>query len=101
MKKIYLFISVLIFILNFNTHAGDEKKIEKAHVTVNGMVCDHCAQSLEKVFNKEKDVKSIDVNLDTGIVTIKFNQGKNIDDKKISALITKAGYSVKEIHRAQ
>lgn len=72
-----------------------------AHVSVNGLVCDFCARALEKVFGKEEAVKAIDVNLDTKIITINFNEGQSLSDERITQLITDAGYNVEGIHRVE
>ena len=71
----------------------------EVHVSVNGLVCDFCARALEKVFGKEEAVNNIDVNLDTKIITVTFNDGKNLDDARLTDLITDAGYHVEGIHR--
>ena len=38
--------------------------------SVNGLVCDFCAQALKKVFQKEEAVKALKVDLDEGEVRI-------------------------------
>ena len=40
------------------------------NINVNGMVCDFCAQSIEKVFMKRIEVKGINVNLEDQKVVI-------------------------------
>lgn len=70
-----------------------------AHVTVNGLVCDFCARALEKTFGKKDEVKGIDVNLETKIVTVNFNDGQTLDDDTIKQIITDSGYNVEGIHR--
>ena len=71
------------------------------YVSVNGLVCDFCARALEKVFGKEAAVKSIDVNLDTKIITINFSEGQSLDDERITALITDSGYNVEGINHVE
>ncbi len=71
------------------------------HVSVNGLVCDFCARALEKVFGKEEAVKGIDVNLDTKIITVNFNEDQTLSDEKLTELITDAGYNVEGIHRVE
>lgn len=83
-------------------HAPALAKVRNnVHVSVNGLVCDFCARALEKVFGKEEAVNNIDVNLDTKIITITFNDGKNLDDARLTDLITDAGYHVESIHRGE
>ena len=69
------------------------------HVGVNGLVCDFCARSLEKLFGKQEAVDNINVDLDEKLVTINLKDGKTLDDDAITKLITDAGYNVEKIHR--
>ncbi len=101
MKKIYLFITVALLCFNLNINASEKNDFNEVHVTVNGLVCDFCAQSIEKLFKKEKAVHDIDVNLDISMVTIFIKSGEFMDDAKITELITQSGYSVEGIHRGQ
>ena len=88
MKKLIL-LTILLFSLNSNAVT---QKIE-----VLGMVCAFCAQGLEKSFKSEKNVKDVFVNLENYFVAIESKDGKDIDDKLITTIITEAGYDVKKI----
>ena len=88
MKKLTL-LTILLFSLNSNAVT---KKIE-----VLGMVCAFCAQGLEKSFKSEKNVNDVFVNLENYFVAIESKDGKDIDDKLITTIITEAGYDVKKI----
>ena len=68
-------------------------------VDVNGMVCDFCAQSIEKVFMKREEVKGINVNLDNQKVIIYLQKETNIDDTVIGTIFEDAGYTVEIIIR--
>jgi len=46
-------------------------------------------------------LKGIDVNLESKVVTINFNDGQTLDDETITKLITDAGYNVEGIHRVE
>lgn len=70
---------------------------KSAQVSVNGLVCDFCARALEKVFGQEEEVSSIDVNLDTKVITIDFKEGQTMDEEEIKYLITDSGYAVDKI----
>jgi copper chaperone CopZ len=72
-----------------------------AHVSVNGLVCDFCARALEKTFGKRDEVKGIDVNLETKIVTVNFNDGQSLDNDTLTQIITDSGYNVEGIHRVE
>ena len=113
MKKLTLLLTALILVGATPAYAGHhegekhETKTEAAvqsgdvHVSVNGLVCDFCARALEKTFGKQESVKGIDVNLESKVVTINFNDGQTLDDETITQLITDAGYNVEGIHRVE
>ena len=63
------------------------------------MVCDFCAQSIEKVFMKIDEVKGIKINLENQKVVIYLDEKTNIEDDIISALLKDAGYTVEQINR--
>lgn len=97
MKPLQLFFTVLLIALSAPSYA----QAQTIRVDVNGLVCDFCARALEKVFGREDAVDAIDVDLDTKIITIRFKDGKNLDDETITGLITDSGYNVVEIHREE
>lgn len=115
MKILVILLSSLL--LTFTTHATNCHK-EGGHaevktnglssgeitnniinINVNGMVCDFCAQSIEKVFMKRIEVKGINVNLEDQKVVIYLDKETDIEDATISTIFEDAGYSVETINR--
>ena len=70
------------------------------NINVNGMVCDFCAQSIEKVFMKRIEVKGINVNLEDQKVVIYLVKETDIEDTTISSIFEDAGYTVETINRS-
>ena len=68
-------------------------------VAVEGMVCDFCAQAIQKVFLKKEEVAGITVDLDNQNVIIALKEDTNITDIVIEDLFINAGYNVSEINR--
>ena len=68
-------------------------------IKVDGMVCDFCAQSLNKVFSKKASVESINVDLDTSSVGVHLKDGQNLTDDEIKELIEWGGYDLVAIER--
>ena len=68
-------------------------------VAVEGMVCDFCAQAIQKVFLKKEEVAGITVDLDNQNVIIALKEDTNITDNVIKDLFINAGYNVSEINR--
>ena len=81
----------------------------KAHaiiidIQVEGLVCDFCAQSIEKVFMKQPGVAVVYVNLDRQNVQVKMadvfqDNEPGISDNRIINLLQDAGYTVSNITR--
>ncbi len=107
---LFLFISAFSFAADHSHEHSDDQAKNKSQikeaacenrvdVKVNGLVCDFCARSLEKVFKKQKDVSGIQVNLDAAKVIIEMKPGKMLDDATYKKLITNSGYNVVAIQK--
>jgi copper chaperone CopZ len=68
-------------------------------VKVNGMVCDFCAQSVMKVFDKEQSVQKVDISLDDGLVILTLKDNGELSDKAIKDDIYYTGYDLVSIRR--
>jgi copper chaperone CopZ len=72
---------------------------ERAVVKVNGMVCDFCARSLERVMSRRREVAAVTVDLDSAEIRIAFRPGRTIADADLRKLVTDAGYATVSIAR--
>ena len=120
MKKInILLLSILLFISTFalaneqdhSNHDNMESNQIEIHagsidpngtlmtVAVEGMVCDFCAQAIERVFMKREEVAGITINLDDQNVIISLKSEKDIENTTIEELFLNAGYNVQTINR--
>ncbi len=99
--KFTITIILLFFTLTtFNVTKSQEKlENEVLSISVNGLVCDFCARSIEKLFSKKESVKSINVNLEQMLITISLKKGKGLNDDIITKVITDSGYDIREIRR--
>lgn len=68
-------------------------------ITVNGMVCDFCAQSVWKVLKEHEQVEDVGVDLDTGEVTVHLAPGTTLSDEDVQKAITYAGYDFVSLER--
>lgn len=95
MKKFILtFLFILTMLPSFSYAAS-----QSVTVNVSGLVCDFCARAVEKVFGKEESIKDVKVDLDAKTILLNFKDKQNIDDAKITELVTNAGYKVVSIIR--
>ena len=101
MKLLLQIITVVIFTFIVNKEIKSQNKIENQilKISVNGLVCDFCARSIEKLFRKKESVKSINVDLENMLITIYLKKGKNINNIIVTQLIKDSGYDVTEINR--
>ena len=96
-------IVILCFLSTSNTKIYSQNKVDKEilYISVNGLVCDFCARSIEKLFSRKDSVEDIKINLEKMLITIYLQQGRHLDDETISKLIVDSGYNVREIKRGK
>ena len=100
MKFMRTIILLFFTLTTFNVTKSQEKlENEVLSISVNGLVCDFCARSIEKLFSKKESVKSINVNLEQMLITISLKKGKGLNDDIITKVITDSGYDIREISR--
>ena len=100
MKFTIIMIFLFFTLINFNVTKSQEKlENEVLSISVNGLVCDFCARSIEKLFSKKESVKSINVNLEQMLITISLKKGKSLNDDIITKVVTESGYDIREIRR--
>jgi copper chaperone CopZ len=66
-------------------------QIEQRSYVVSGMTCSHCAQAVESELSSVEGVASVDVDLQSGSVTV---NGRAFEDTAVKAAVEEAGYAV-------
>lgn len=80
----------------FKMEFGEEKiKMNTKIISINGMQCNHCKMTVEKVLNTLEEVLSVTVNLEEKTAVIEIT--KDIDNNKIKEIIEEAGFEVANI----
>jgi len=98
--KFFTIILFLFTVTTFkDTKSNGKLENEVLSIYVNGLVCDFCARSIEKLFSKKESVKSINVNLEQMLITINLKKGKSLNDDLITKVINDSGYDIREIRR--
>ncbi len=96
-----LIISFLLILPNSKIQSDDLSSGETLLVLINGLVCDFCARSIEKVFNKQNSVKNVNINLEKMLITINLKSGEKLDDTTVKRLVEDSGYDVQGIERVK
>lgn len=102
MKQFLLAVMTLISLATpaLANHKGTtHPPLRTINVSVNGLVCDFCARTLEKVFYQREGVEGVEVNLDKHLVKIEITETTTLPDDEITKMITDAGYNVTAITR--
>ncbi len=99
MTKFFTLLIALFFMVSTPAFANHENAHKPVVVHINGLICDFCSRSLEKLFKARDEVSDIKVDLTAKTTTIELKAGKDIDDATIKQLITSAGYDVVKIDR--
>ena len=95
----YVTFSILLLFSNLTNSENKESAGDLLTISVNGLVCDFCARSIEKLFMKKESVLDIDVNLEKMLITVRLKENRNLDNQTINQLITDSGYDMVEISR--
>lgn len=101
-----LMLSVSTWIFADQVENNDKKTLnpniqeEKVIVNVQGMVCDFCAQGLEKMFMKKKGVQSIRIDLEASQVILALEKKNTLDNHAIIELIRNNGINTVTINRS-
>lgn len=60
---------------------------------VQGMHCQHCKKAIESMVGKLSGVESVSIDLESGIVEVKYNV-EQVDSEAIEGAISGAGYDI-------
>jgi len=90
MKKIIL--AGFLAFSSFAAHA----EYEQVNLTVFGMDCAPCAHAIHVSMKGIQGVNTVDVDLNTGLVTIKLTAGNNASMKQFNQAVEKNGFTHKD-----
>ena len=103
MKFLRIFMILVLFNFVFNKGVKSKNKNDDniVYVSVNGLVCDFCTRSIDKMFEKKEAVSSISVDLENMLITIFLKDNQKLNDETIIEIIKDSGYDVTEVKRAK
>ena len=99
--RIFMILVLFNFVFNIGVKSNNKNDDNIVYVSVNGLVCDFCARSIEKMFEKKEAVSRISVDLENMLITIFLRDNQKLNDETIIELIKDSGYDVIEVKRAK
>lgn len=90
------FLTILLTALLFSPITAQADEIT---VSVAGMTCEACTQTMEKKFSKEESVESVTASFKAQEIIINEKENAALSDEKIAEIIYWGGYELKEIAR--
>ncbi len=115
MKKIfYLSLSLVLLLLGFeflgssscsiakanNKFISDSTKTSTLSLSISGMTCPKCAETITNYLKKDKGIISSDINYKNKINTITYDPAK-INEKEIIEKIKKSGHNAKKADKEE
>ena len=99
--RIFMILVLFNFVFNIGVKSKNKNNDNIVYVSVNGLVCDFCARSIEKMFEKKEAVSRISVDLENMLITIFLKNNQKLNDERIIEIIKDSGYDVTEVKRAK
>ena len=99
--RIFMILVLFNFVFNIGVKSKNKNDDNIVYVSVNGLVCDFCARSIEKMFEKKEAVSRISVDLENMLITIFLKDNQKLNDETIIEIIKDSGYDVTEVKRAK
>ena len=95
MQKILIFIiAPLAPLLAFAADTGYEMRVD-------GLACPYCAYGIEKKFKAIEGVKTIDVDLEKGLVSVCASDTTSFTDEQLIRLFTDAGFTYRSMEKRE
>jgi len=86
---------IFIFAISLQSFAQKQSNIKQVNIKTSA-VCEKCKEKIESNLSFEKGVKNVELNIETKIVTVKYNSDKTNPDN-IRKAISKLGYDADDI----
>lgn len=88
MKKIVILVIAVLIYSSIKTYAQEsaaDSKLEEVKIKAS-ITCNYCKEKIEKNIAFEKGVKDLSVDMETKVVTIKYNKEKTNPEKLVAAI---------------
>jgi copper chaperone CopZ len=88
---------ILLILVALGAAAG--ARAETIEMTVHGLVCAFCVNSVEKALRKNPATQDVVISLERKLVVVETRPGADIGDDELRKVLQETGYDVKRIVR--
>ncbi len=96
-KRWLLVFSVIIFLTGTFLPRAAHSRILEVTVTVEGLACPFCAYGIEKKLKRVEGVRSIDVEMERGVVIITAENDRSVNIGQVPGAVEDSGFSLKQM----
>ena len=70
-------------------------------LTVDGLACPFCAYGIEKELKRTQGVQGLDIDINSGIVTVTMAEGATMTEAKARQVVKDAGFTLRNFEKVQ
>jgi copper chaperone CopZ len=93
-------IILVVMVLAVMTGAAGEAKVSTLKVTVDGMSCSGCANTITGKFMEQDGVEKVFVHLESKLVAVGLKDGATMSNDTAKGVVTDAGYKPTKVERS-
>ena len=93
MAKTTMKLTVLLALISMPVMASEDFDGTRYDMRVDGVACPYCAYGIEKKLRKIDGVKSVDIDLEQGVVSVCTSDTVAFSDERLTELFNDAGFT--------
>ena len=91
---------LIAMVLTVMSGMAGEEKVVTLKLTVDGMSCSGCANTITGKFMDQDGVEKVFVHLESKLVAVGLKDGAEMSDEDAKAVVTDAGYKPTKVERS-
>lgn len=92
----------MVAIALLSDHANAQETTTRDYtLKVDGLACPFCAYGIEKQLNKIEGIENIDIDIETGTITLTTTGGATIEEPTARKAVEAAGFTLRDFESSQ
>ena len=93
-KRWFLVFCIVIFLMGSFFPRAAHSRILEVTITVEGLACPFCAYGIEKKLKRVEGVRSIDIEMNRGVVVLAAEKDHSVNIRQIPGAVKDSGFSL-------